>query len=190
MRLTVYTDYSLRLLIYLALKPKALATIEEVARDYGISRNHLMKVAHQLGVMGFVGTVRGKGGGLRLARDPATIGLGEVVRRTEPDMALVPCLAPIEANCPIKASCVLRHAIESARSAFLEVLDRYTLADLVRPRASLASLLGIPTTVMTETGDGLTEVLPSGAQASGRSRDRTATTNFNRSRALKAGAPK
>lgn len=190
MRLTVYTDYSLRLLIYLALKPEALATIEEVARDYRISRNHLMKVAHQLGVMGFVGTVRGKGGGLRLARDPATIGLGEVVRRTEPDMALVPCLAPIEANCLIEPSCVLRHAIEAARSAFLEILDRYTLADLVRPRASLASLLGIRTIVVTETGGGLTESLASAAQASGRSKDPTATANSRRSRAPKAGAPK
>ena len=85
MRLTVYTDYALRLLMYLALKDDGLATIAEVAGSYGISKNHLTKVAHQLGVGGYVGTVRGRGGGLRLAKPAEKIGLGEVVRRTEPD---------------------------------------------------------------------------------------------------------
>lgn len=143
MRLTIYTDFSLRLLMYLALKPDRLATIKEVATSYSISRTHLMKVAHQLGVMGFVGTVRGKGGGLRLARAAATITVGEIVRRTEPDMALVPCLAPISAVCPITPACELRHAIEAARVAFLEVLDRYTLDDLTARRGPLQGYLGI-----------------------------------------------
>ncbi|MCK8784041.1 Rrf2 family transcriptional regulator [Roseomonas sp. NAR14] len=92
MRLTVYTDYSLRMLIHLAAKEGELATIGEVAAAYGISQHHLTKVAHRLGVAGFVTTVRGKGGGLRLGRPAAAIRLGEVVRHTEPDMALVPCL--------------------------------------------------------------------------------------------------
>ena len=92
MRLTVYTDYSLRMLMYLAVKSDGLATIAEVAVAYGISKAHLTKVAHQLGLAGFVETVRGKGGGLRLARPPTAIGLGDVVRHTEPDMALVPLL--------------------------------------------------------------------------------------------------
>ncbi len=143
MRLTVYSDYSLRLLMYLAVRPERLSTIEEVASAYGISRAHLMKVAHQLGQMGFVSSVRGKGGGLRLARDPATIGLGDVVRHTEPDFALVPCLAPADGSCVILPACVLRHAVEQARDAFLAVLDRYTLADLVRPRGPLRTLLAI-----------------------------------------------
>lgn len=143
MRLTVYSDYSLRLLMYLAVRPERLATIAEVASAYGISRAHLTKVAHQLGQMGFVGTVRGKGGGLRLAREPATIGLGDVVRHTEPDFALVPCLTPGDGSCVIQPACVLRHAIEQARDAFLAVLDRYTLADLIGRRAPLRGLLQI-----------------------------------------------
>ena len=102
MRLTVYTDYALRVLMYLALKEDRLATIAEIAESYDISRNHLMKVAHQLGVAGYVETVRGRGGGLRLAKPIAAIGLGEVVRYTEPDMAIVSCFEPLGAPCAIR----------------------------------------------------------------------------------------
>jgi Rrf2 family nitric oxide-sensitive transcriptional repressor len=140
-RLTVYTDFSLRVLMFLALKGDGLATIAEVAKAYGISKNHLMKVAHQLGLAGYVETVRGKGGGMRLARRPQDIVLGEVVRRTEPDMALVPCFAPDDASCVILPSCALRGALFGARDAFLSALDRHTLADLVRPRTPLRKLL-------------------------------------------------
>lgn len=143
MRLTVYTDYSLRLLMYLALKDDGLATIAEVAKNYGISKNHLMKVAHQLGVAGYVETVRGRSGGLRLARPVASIGLGEVVRHTEPDLALVPCLAAADGPCAIRPSCVLKRALEKARQAFVAVLDEYTLQDLVQPKNRLRSLLSI-----------------------------------------------
>ncbi len=141
MRLTVYTDYSLRMLMYLAVKGDRLVTIADVAAAYDISKAHLTKVAHQLGLAGYVETVRGKGGGLRLARSAREIGLGEVVRRTEPDMALVPCFEPAHASCPIVPACGLRGALYEARQAFLAVLDRYTLADLVRQRAELAALL-------------------------------------------------
>ncbi len=144
MRLTVYTDYSLRLLMYLALKDDGLATISEVANSYAISRNHLMKVAYQLGVAGYVKTVRGRRGGLRLARPVETIRLGEVVRHTEPDMALVPCFEPIHADCAIRPSCILRGALDQARLAFIEALDAYTLKDLVQPRGRLQTLLSIP----------------------------------------------
>src|ERR1039458_3982395 len=106
-RLTAYTDFSLRVLMFLAVKQDGLATIAEIAGAYRISKNHLMKVAHQLGVAGYVETVRGKGGGLRLARRPQDIVIGEVVRRTEPDMALVPCFAPDDASCTILPSCAL-----------------------------------------------------------------------------------
>lgn len=143
MRLTVYTDFSLRVLMFLALKGDGLATITEVAKAYGISKNHLMKVAHQLGVAGYVETVRGKGGGLRLARRPQDIVIGEVVRRTEPDMALVPCFAPDDATCAILPSCALRGVLSGARDAFLSALDGHTLADLVRPRTPLRRLLAV-----------------------------------------------
>ena len=155
MRLTVYTDYALRLLMYLALKDDGLATIAEVATSYGISKNHLMKVAHQLGVGGYVGTVRGRGGGLRLAKPAEKIGLGEIVRRTEPDIALVPCLSPIDAPCAILSCCVLRSALDKARVAFIEVLDGYTLGDLVRSRTPLRALLAIaPVSAMPSAGGG------------------------------------
>ena len=143
MRLTVYTDYALRVLMYLALKEDRLATIAEIAESYDISRNHLMKVAHQLGVAGYVETVRGRGGGLRLAKPIEAIGLGEVVRYTEPDMAIVSCFEPVDAPCAIQPCCVLKRALKQARDAFLEVLDGYTLDDLVQPRARLSGLLGI-----------------------------------------------
>lgn len=144
MRLTVYSDYALRLLMYLAVKDGGLATIAEIAEAYGISKNHLMKVAHELGVAGYVETVRGRGGGLRLARPGDAITLGDVVRHTEPDMALVPCFAPVEEDCAIARCCVLRKALHQADDAFLDVLDGYTLADLARPRSALQSLLAIP----------------------------------------------
>ena len=143
MRLTVYTDYALRMLMYLALKEDELATIAEISVSYGISKNHLMKVAHQLGVAGYVETVRGRGGGLRLARRIEAIGLGEVVRFTEPDMAIVSCFKPIDAHCAIRPSCVLRQALQKSRDAFMSVLDDYTLSDLVRPRGRLLGLLAI-----------------------------------------------
>jgi Rrf2 family nitric oxide-sensitive transcriptional repressor len=143
MRLTVYTDYALRMLMYLALKEDQLATIAEIAESYDISKNHLMKVAHQLGVAGYVETVRGRGGGLRLAKPIQAIVLGEVVRYTEPDMAIVPCFEPVNAPCAIQPCCVLKRALKKARDAFVEVLDGYTLSDLVQPQARLTSLLGI-----------------------------------------------
>jgi Rrf2 family transcriptional regulator, nitric oxide-sensitive transcriptional repressor len=143
MHLTVYTDYALRLLMYLAVKDDGLATIEEIAQSYGISKNHLMKVAHQLGVAGYVDTVRGRRGGLRLAKPAKAIGLGEVVRHTEPDMAIVMCFEPVNAECAILPYCVLRKALERARAAFVDVLDDYTLSDLVKPRASIQAMLSI-----------------------------------------------
>ena len=143
MRLTVYTDYALRVLMYLALRKEGLATITEIAASYDISKNHLMKVTHQLGVAGYVETVRGRGGGLRLAKPIDAIGLGDVVRYTEPDMAIVACLKPIDSPCVIRPCCVLRRALEKARAAFMDVLDGYTLEDLVQPRGRLLGLLDI-----------------------------------------------
>src|SRR6201989_1202654 len=120
-RLTVYTDYALRMLMYLALKKDQLATIAEIAESYDISKNHLMKVAHQLGVAGYVETVRGRGGGLRLPKPSRSSGLGDGVRRPEPDMAIVVCLEPLDGPCAIKPACVLKRALKKARDAFVEV---------------------------------------------------------------------
>jgi Rrf2 family nitric oxide-sensitive transcriptional repressor len=145
-RLTIYTDYALRLLMYLAVKEDGLATIAEIAASYDISRNHLMKVAHQLGLAGYVETVRGRSGGLRLAKPADEIGLGEVVRYTEQDMALVPCFDPAAPNCTITPCCGLRSALGRASAAFLGVLDEYSLGDLVKQRARLRGLLAIEAT--------------------------------------------
>ena len=141
-RLTNYTDYTLRMLIYLALKTEGRATIAEISAHYGIAETHLMKVAHELGVAGDIETIRGKGGGLRLARRPETIRVGEIVRRTEPDLTIVPCFAE-QASCVIEPECVLQRAMQKALQTFLAELDRYTLADLVAPRRRLLALLEI-----------------------------------------------
>jgi Rrf2 family transcriptional regulator, nitric oxide-sensitive transcriptional repressor len=143
MRLTLYSDYALRVLMYLAVKEDGLATIDEIAKSYSISRNHLMKVVHQLGVAGYIETVRGRGGGLRLAKPVEAIGLAEVVRYTEPDMAIASCFKPVDTPCAIRQCCVLRRALEKARDAFVEVLETYTLSDLVRPRGRMLGMLGL-----------------------------------------------
>jgi len=144
MRLTSFTDYCLRVLIYAGTKGDARATIDEMAATYGISRNHLMKVVFRLGQLGYLDTVRGKGGGVRLARDPAEINLGRLVRETEEDMALVECFEGRPGACRIEPSCVLRRVLHEALAAFLAVLDDYTLADLLAPWPGLGQLLGVP----------------------------------------------
>jgi Rrf2 family nitric oxide-sensitive transcriptional repressor len=133
MQLTRFTDYSYRVLIYLAREQDGLATIDEIAASYGISRNHLMKVVHRLATAGYVETVRGKGGGMRLARPAAEILLGQVARDMEENMFIVQCLENGFSNCTLLPSCVLKTALVEARSNFLETLDRYTLADLAKP---------------------------------------------------------
>jgi Rrf2 family nitric oxide-sensitive transcriptional repressor len=145
MRLTVFSDFTLRTLIYLALRPDTLCTIDEIAAAYGISANHLTKVVHQAAQAGEVHTVRGQGGGLRLARAPETINIGAVLRRTEPDLDLVPCFGS-GAACPIQPACVLQEALAEALAAFLAVMDRKTLADLVRPKQHLSGLLRLSVT--------------------------------------------
>jgi len=143
MRLSSYSDYALRILIYLAVQPDQLPTIGEIAEKHGISKNHLMKVAHQLGIGGYIETVRGRGGGLRLGRAPEQIRLGDVIRFTEQDLAIVECMG--EGNqCRLTPACVLRGVLGEALQAFLGVLDEYTLADIVRQRRTLTSLLGLP----------------------------------------------
>jgi Rrf2 family nitric oxide-sensitive transcriptional repressor len=141
MRLTTFSDYALRVLMYLALERARLATIPEIASAYGISQNHLMKVVHRLARAGVIETVRGKGGGLRLARAPEAIRIGEVVRATEADAPIVECMSDDPQGCRIAGACRLAHVLVDAFDALYESLDRYTLADLTGNRRALASVL-------------------------------------------------
>lgn len=133
MRLTRFTDLGLRLLIFIAVHPDRRVTIAEVAKAYDISRNHLMKVAHRLARADLIQPSRGRNGGLRLARAPETISLGDVLRATEPDFALVGCMAG-EA-CPNIAACRLPHALDAALAAFLATADQQPLSSFARWRA-------------------------------------------------------
>lgn len=130
MRLTNFSDYSLRILMYAAARRERLITIEETAAIYGISRAHLMKVANQLTRAGFLKSVRGRSGGLMLARPPEEIGIGAVLRMTEPDFALVECFGG-DNRCLLTPRCRLKGILHEALAAFIGTVDRYTLADLV-----------------------------------------------------------
>lgn len=141
MRLTVFSDYTLRVLIYLGMRNDRLCTIAEIADAYAISRNHLMKVVHHLGLRGDIETVRGKGGGIRLARDPAAINVGAIVRATEQDAPLVECFDIGTSSCRIEAACLLKGVFGKAAQAFYAVLDQYTLADLLKTEQRMADLL-------------------------------------------------
>jgi Rrf2 family nitric oxide-sensitive transcriptional repressor len=140
MRLTSYTDYALRTLMFLALNRDRLVTIGDIAETHHIAKNHLTKVVHQLGTLGYVETVRGRSGGLRLGREPGDIRVGDVVRDTETDFHVAACFDEAAAGCLYSAGCELKGALSRATSAFLEVLDNITLAQMVArdPRAAPA----------------------------------------------------
>jgi Rrf2 family transcriptional regulator, nitric oxide-sensitive transcriptional repressor len=142
MRLTLHTDYALRVLMFAAAKGDALSTIPEIVKQFEISRGHVMKVVHRLGQRGYLETLRGRNGGIRLARRPGQINVGAVVRDMEEQLAVLGCLES-DGYCRIQQCCVLKIALRDATNAFLATLDGYTLADLVRPRRALARLLGI-----------------------------------------------
>lgn len=166
MRLTNYSDYALRALIYLAVKPKPdqLVTINDIAQGYDISKSHLTKIVHQLAKLGYIESVRGKNGGIRLARLPKDINIGEVVKLTEPDFAIVDCfIAEIHdakqenlhidhqqgkiattdsaKACAISPVCHLKHVFFEATQAFIKVLSQYNLADLIHNNGELKQLL-------------------------------------------------
>lgn len=142
-KMTLYTDYALRVLIYLGTRGETLATIREVAEQYGISRNHLMKICQDLQQRGYIETTRGKHGGIRLARKPRDIVIGTVFREMEEDLEIVECFGG-DGSCIIARACRLQDALREALGAFTKTLDGYTLADMLQPRAQLRALLGVP----------------------------------------------
>lgn len=149
MHLTRFSDYGLRTLIYLALRPDALSSIEGIATAYQISENHLTKVVHRLGQAGLIETIRGRNGGMRLARPATAIGIGDVVRAMEPSIALVECQTG--QPCAIKGACLLQTIMEEAQAALLAVLDSHSLADIsgsgtraLRRRLGLTQPSGLP----------------------------------------------
>lgn len=142
MYLTRHSDYTMRLLMHLAIQPGETATIQEIAERYRISRNHLMKVANHAVQAGYVISQRGRVGGLRLAKAPSKIRIGQVLRATE-DWTLVECFDSASNQCPIPAGCGLRSVLKEALDAYFIVLDRYSLADIVHKRTLLVQLLGL-----------------------------------------------
>lgn len=143
MRLTLHTDYAVRVLIYLALNQDKLVTITDISDKYSISKNHLMKVAQELVHHGLVISERGRNGGLRLSRQPEEINLRHVVEKMEPDFTLVACLDPSRNNCKIIGACGAQPIVMEAREAFLEVLQKYTLQDSLSKRDQLLSIFSL-----------------------------------------------
>jgi len=152
MRLTQYTDFSIRVLIYLGLNPQRRCTIQEIADDYGISRNHLMKVVQQLAQAGYVESTRGSGGGLKLGKPVEQINLAEVVEEMEPDFALVECFRENN-QCVITPACRLPPMLARAARAFLDVLKDHTLADLLGSKDAQAMQLLFKTERDEKTSD-------------------------------------
>ena len=143
MNLTLQTDYAFRTMMFLAVKAPELATIQEISTHYKISRGHLMVIVNKLGNLGYLDTVRGRGGGIRLLRPANEIRLGEVVLAMEPHFHLVECFQPEANHCLISRSCRLRGVLDQALRAWFDVLNGYTLADLVRKNVELTSLLDV-----------------------------------------------
>lgn len=141
MQLTKHTDYSLRVLMYLALDPGGLGTITDIAERYGISKNHLVKIVHKLARLGYIETVQGRGGGIRLGLPADEISVGDVIRVMENTLNLIDCAANA---CPLMPACKLKLALDKATTAFLDVLDEYTIADATKNRQQLLRLIGAP----------------------------------------------
>jgi len=143
MKLTAYSNFSLRILMIAAMRAPGLTTVQEVAASFGISRAHLVKCVHRLGRWGYLDNQRGNRGGFRLARPADEISVGEVVRRTEEGFDLVPCFDPAFTDCPMLADCRLKVALMRARDAFLDVLDRTTLSDVTANAGDLLHILDL-----------------------------------------------
>jgi len=153
MQLTQYTDYSLRVLIYLGLNQDRRATISEISEAYDISRNHLVKVVHQLSSNGWITTIRGKSGGMHLAFPPHQINIGTIIRQTEPHMNLLECFDKQNDKCVISPACSLKRTLYQARKAFMDVLDQHTLADTIGTHsADIIRIFEVQSELKTKTG--------------------------------------
>jgi len=152
MQLTTFSDYSMRVMMYLGLRHGELSTISDIAQAYGISENHLTKVVHHLAQRGYVETLRGKGGGLRLVRDPVTVNIGAMVRESEGNSGLLPCVTT-QSTCCIQGTCSLVGILREAQNALYAVLDKYTLADLLRHETPLARILIVPKPIASVVPD-------------------------------------
>jgi len=144
MNITRFTDYSLRVLMYLAVKGDELSTIRDIAESYGISKNHLMKVVQELSATGYIQSIRGKNGGIRLKENSANINVGKLIRALEKDQSIVECKGS-DNQCVITPSCQLKYIFSQAMESFFSTLDKYTLADLVplKDETDFKQLLGI-----------------------------------------------
>ncbi|RAK18852.1 BadM/Rrf2 family transcriptional regulator [Anoxybacillus vitaminiphilus] len=141
MHLTTYTDFSLRVLLYLGtLEDGEKTNIKEISQTFSISENHLSKIVYELGKLGLIETIRGRNGGIRLAKPPSEINIGWVVRQTEDNLSLVECFAGRENHCIVTPVCHLKHILHEALQAFLKALDSYTLADLLQNKNELKNL--------------------------------------------------
>jgi len=158
MRLTQWTDYSLRVLMYCASceQRELPVTITEIADSHGISRSHLTKVVHQLGAHGLLDTTRGRGGGMRLCKPAAEINIGAVVRQTETDFAMVECFDTATNQCGLSPQCRLKSVLVQATNSYLAVLDGVTLADLIEPVRAKANKVTMPVSARLRTPHGKT----------------------------------
>lgn len=147
MKLTAYTDYALRTLMYLGVNRDRLVTIQDIADLHNIAKNHLSKVVHQLGALGVIQTVRGRNGGLRLGKEPVDIHLGNLVRNTEPDFNMAECFNRERNACILTPSCALKGVLNNATNAYLAVLDGVTLQDLLMTTGALAANRSLPQTI-------------------------------------------
>jgi Rrf2 family nitric oxide-sensitive transcriptional repressor len=143
MQLTSFSDYALRIALYLGTERDRVVSVDEISRAYAVSRAHLVKVVQRLVALGIVEGLRGRGGGLRLARPPELIGLGDLVRATEPHLDLVECFDRTTNSCPIAAACRLKKVLADARDQFLATLDGHTVADLLERPAALRELWSV-----------------------------------------------
>jgi Rrf2 family nitric oxide-sensitive transcriptional repressor len=143
MQLNRFTDYACRALVYAAVHDGGRCTVDDIATAFGVSRHHLVKVVNQLQHLGYLDTRRGRSGGLKLARPPAAIRLGELVRRTEATLALVECFDRATARCPLTPACRLKGVLGEATDAFFAVLDRYSLADLIAQPRHMARVIAL-----------------------------------------------
>ncbi|MBL0372249.1 Rrf2 family transcriptional regulator [Rhizobium sp. KVB221] len=144
MQLTTFTDYGLRMLMYLAAQPEQQCSVREVADHYGISRNHLVKVAHRLSQLGFIDSTKGRGGGIRLSGEPASMRLGDIVLKLEPNMHIVECFDKSTNCCAITAICKAKDFFRQANQAFIDVLNKYTLSDTIVSGKSFLEIFALP----------------------------------------------